>query len=136
MNRIRTLLSATAMAGLGACTIGSNAATSRVATFPEGARVTVQTAVSGNHVAELLEVRDDGLVLDASKRIVFVPFTAVRRVTTDKLGAAFSLDRGGLPDAVKLAAIRSVSHFPQGMTPEIQRILLAKAGQPDLVVIQ
>lgn len=131
------MISLVAAAALGTtgCVRGANPARMPFAQQPVGAQVTLQ-ARSARYVGELLEVRNDGLVLMEPKgRILFAPFSVVRRLTANKLGDAFGLT-AGMPNADRIARLRSISHFPQGMTPDIQKRLLALMAQPEITVVR
>jgi len=119
------------------CQIGKNAANLPVAHTVAGATVQIRTA-SQRFDAELLEVRNNGIVVAKKKdgQIAMVPWTSTQQASVKGLGREYRYGilmppaRDVLPNLVK------VSHFPQGMTPEIEKRLLASRGQKEIAVIQ
>jgi hypothetical protein len=131
------ILLAAASFVLGACQMGKNAANLPVAHTVAGATMQIRTA-SQRFDAELLEVRSNGIVVARKNdgQIAMVPWTSTRSASAKGLGREYAYgvlippSRDVLPNLVK------VSHFPQGMTPEIEARILASRGQKEIVVIQ
>jgi hypothetical protein len=123
--------------GLMACAHGQNAAEWPIATVGQGATVMVFTG-RGSMEGELLAVKDDGYVLRrrSDRKIALVPFRAVTRINASGLDLDFQLKGNAAAPASTRAKLAAISHFPQGMTPEIQAKVLAAAGQTEIVVIQ
>jgi hypothetical protein len=102
-------------------------------------RATMQIRTASQRFdAELLEVRSNGIVVARKNdgQIAMVPWTSTRSASAKGLGREYAYgvlippSRDVLPNLVK------VSHFPQGMTPEIEARILASRGQKEIVVIQ
>lgn len=135
-----TLILLSSMAG--SCRLGSNAADSRVARSPYGARVVFQFSgtaeVSGTSVrldqpVELLVVSDSGLLVEASGRLVMVGFTSFE---TAKLldSPGVGTIRGEGPDHPSLEKARPYSRYPFGLTDEQLERLLRQRGQSAVLV--
>ena len=133
MNPKRILILGIA-ASISACVFGGNAALLPVANRPGGATAMLETS-STKLSGELIAVQNDGVVV-AGKTIVFAPFVALKKFSLDDMSGDYSLGRMELPNAEKLARLRLVSHFPQGLTPAIRKALLERAAQPDIMVLQ
>ena len=130
--RTTRMLSAAAILALTGCHFGMTAEKLPVANQPGGARVTVRTA-STAYAGELIAVQNDGVVI-SNDRIMLFPFTAIAGLTVDKLGG-LRLGKVEVPRGEKLAQLRAVSRFPQGLTPNIQSQLLAQKSQAEIVVV-
>jgi len=118
------------------CQLGANAGNFPVAHRVNGATLRIVTK-SQRFDGELLEVRDNGIVVSRKDgQVVLVPWLVTQNVSAPGLGRDFSYgflmppSRSTIPNLVK------VSHFPQGMSPEIEARLLASRGQKEIVVIQ
>jgi hypothetical protein len=133
MNALRLLAVATLVLTT-ACALGTTGGALPVANRPGGATAVLETS-SGRITGELLAVQDDGVVI-GGRTIMFAPFSALRRFSIDDMSGDYTLRPLEIPNADKLARLRSVSHFPQGMTPAFRKQLLEHAAQPEIVVIQ
>ena len=133
MNALRLLAVAT-MVSTSACVFGGTGAALLVANRPGGATAVLETS-SGKMTGELIAVQDDGVVI-GGRTIVFAPFSALKAFRIDDMSGDYALHRLEIPNADKLARLRSVSHFPQGMTPAFRKQLLEHAAQADIVVLQ
>jgi hypothetical protein len=122
--------------GMTACTFGKNAARLPVATSPRG--VTASLILPTRKLSvELIEIRDDAMVVqDNQRQLLLVPYRLIRSFTPKDLPTPYTLRLGERPVGEKRLRLQSVSHFPQGMTPEIERKVLEAAGQRELVVVQ
>ena len=119
-----------------ACAIGKNAADLAVAKSARGAIGTFQTE-KGSVPLELLAVRDDGLILqDRSGRILFSPYGSIRRFTPQGFREDYALARGEHPSANKKSMLRAISHYPQGLSGDLERKLLDRAGQQEMLPVQ
>ena len=122
--------------GITACKFGKNAANLPVATSPRGVTASLILPTRTLSV-ELIEIRDDAMVVQENQRqLLLVPYRLIRSFTPKDLPGAYTLRLGEQPVGEKRSRLQAVSHFPQGMTPEIQRKVLAAAGQRELVVVQ
>ena len=117
---------------LGACRIGPTVENYTAARVPEGVRIDARTEDEAI-VGEVIEVRDTALVALAGGRLVLVPWEALRNVRIT--GLTMIPTRGRWMTAEHRAAVRQLSRFPQGMSPEIQRRFLAHLGQAEIRVI-
>jgi hypothetical protein len=139
------------------CQLGPQIEDFEPARRPEGISANIElrrSITGGGHLeGELLEVRADGLLLNTrraeaggrvTRRLVFVPYTAIETATFDELslhvleehdsgteGIAASAKSPG-PDREKL---RLLSRFPQGLSPALLEKLLAAEGQAGVEVI-
>ena len=117
-----------------ACSHGARGVDLPVANQPGGAVALLEVS-SGNYGGELIAVQDDGLVF-RGRQIAFVPFADIRTFSVDRMGKDYTLAAGEHPTGQKLARLRAISHFPQGLTAGIQTQLLSLAGQTEMVVIR
>jgi hypothetical protein len=128
------LWAAAALVATSGCVYGGAGPALAVASRPGGATAKFETS-SGRSSGELIAVSDDGVIV-ASNSIMFAPFVAIKKLSIDDMSGDYGLDLGESPSAEKLARLRSVSRFPQGLTPAIRLLLLAQKGQPDIVVMK
>ena len=105
------------------CHYGPKIENLNLASSPRGASVQV-TRVTGGVSGELLAVNDDGLVVLDGRRMVTIPFSEIRDARFTEIGPAYRIGGGQRPDPERIARLRRVSHFPQGITPEIHARLL------------
>ncbi|MDQ3697796.1 MAG: hypothetical protein M3373_07200 [Gemmatimonadota bacterium] len=117
---IAVLLAISLAAG---CRFGPQIENFDLARSPRGAIVHV-TRATGAVSGELLAVTEDGLVVLEGTRMVSVPFSEIRNARFPDLGASYRILGRQRPDPEAMAKLRRVSHFPQGITPEIQAKLL------------
>ena len=105
------------------CRVGPRIENLNLASSPRGTVVEV-TRTSGSVRGELLAVNDDAIVVLEGRRMVTIPFALIREAKFPELGRSYYLVGGETPNAKEIGALRRVSHFPQGITPEIQAKLL------------
>jgi len=75
---------------------------------------------------ELVAVQDTGyVIINLSDRVVFAPFASVRNMRIPTLNRAVS----GYPSESDRRALRLASRYPQGLSNEILRALLARRSQ-------
>ena len=121
---------------LGACHIGGSAADYFEARNVRGAIVQIYTPTTHTE-GELLSVRDDGVIAFLRDgRVVLVPWSSSTLVVAKGLGTSYQYGSKIPPAAAVKRNLTLVSHFPQGMTPEIQARVLARKGQAQLVLLQ
>ena len=124
------------LSGPAACRFGKNAANLPVATSPRGVMASLILPTRKLSV-ELIEIRDDGMVVQENgKQLLLVPYQLIRSFKPKDLPDLYILRSGERPIGEKKSRLEAVSHFPQGMTPQIQRKVLEAAGQRELVVLQ
>lgn len=128
---------AISMIGVTACTntSGKSGKDLAVASQPGGAQVTV-TLGGRAYTGELLAVRDDGVIVVTERQLSYFPFASLGGLVVAQMDNDYRLSAGERPASAKLRRLRIVSHFPQGLTPEIERRLLAEIGQAALVTVQ
>jgi len=114
------LIALTLVAG---CRYGPRMETVGLARSPRGAMMELAT-LTGPVNGELLAVKEDGVVILHAGRVVNVGFTEIRGARSRELGSEYRFGGQKRPDPDRLARLRRVSHFPQGITPEIQARLL------------
>jgi len=123
---------------------------------PQGVATTIELrsgfAEGGRLEGELLEVREKGLLLNVretaqggvitTRRVVFVPYTAMQDIQLDQLGLRVlpELDEEHPEDVSKREVryqeqLRLLSRFPQGLSAPLLEKLLAAEGQTTVEVI-
>lgn len=122
---------------LSACHLGGSAASYMPATSAEGARMTISTE-TGRFGGELIEVRENGIVVLLSDgKVAMVPWSVTTNAAAQGVpGMLASYGSKITPGPETRRNLVAVSHFPQGMTPEIQSRFLAAHNQSSIVVIQ
>lgn len=134
--RIKNLCWLALSISVAACHLGQTASEWSVAKSAAGAIAKVRTG-AGPFSAELLEVRDDGVVLLRQDRtVVFARFTALSSFEIPGLGLDYVLNDMRPLTADTRVRLARVSHFPQGMTAEARTRLLSAAGQKEVTVLQ
>jgi hypothetical protein len=113
------------------CRYGMTATTFPVATSPKGITGYITTE-KGRFPGELLEVRDDGLLMLVARKLRFVPYASIlhSQLNDTKLGR--ELHDGRAPNAVVRDRLRLISRYPQGLTPDLLQQLLAAHGQTEV----
>jgi hypothetical protein len=119
---------------LAGCYVGARAETLELARSPRGANIQLQLR-AGSVAGELLEVQDTALVvLSLEQRLMLVPYRAVQRGEVELMR---EVTYGGRqPSAARRQQLRRISRYPQGLTPETQRALLAAYSQADFEVVR
>ena len=118
------------------CKFGKNAATFPVAKSASGTTATLQAA-SGTFTVELLAVRDDGLIVqDRNRRMLFFPYDAIQSFVPESIRGDYVLSRGERPSSSRIAMLKTISHYPQGLNAALERTLLDKLGQRELITQQ
>jgi hypothetical protein len=126
----RALLRTSAVAlGLAACTFGTQASTFPPATTARGAQARVELHEGPRIDCEMLEVRDDGLLLlcDGNTPVTFVAWEAVDAGAVR--GVPVSMGDRKPPDAGTREQLRLASRHPYSVPPEVMSALLASHGQ-------
>ncbi|NNF57542.1 MAG: hypothetical protein HKN04_04805 [Rhodothermaceae bacterium] len=116
----------------GCLRFGSTGSELTPAQSPHGAHVEVQAAepVAG----ELLAARDEGLVLLAERRVVLVPFSALRAPST--IEGVVRLRPFTTPSMQDRERLRLLSRFPGGIPEGYLAQLLGDAGQTEIAVLR
>ncbi|HEU4748584.1 MAG TPA: hypothetical protein VFS56_08800 [Gemmatimonadaceae bacterium] len=121
MTRLFAALIAISLAA--GCRFGPKMEKLSIASSPRGAMIEAAT-LTGPVNGELLSVTDDGVVVLQANRVVNVRFAEIRGARFRELGSDYRFGGERRPDADRMARLRRVSRFPQGITPEIQARLL------------
>ena len=136
------------------CQVGPRIDKFEQARRPEGIATRIELGSGftkgGRLEGELLEVRDQGLLLNARetrensvsvRRLVFVPYTAMEDVDFDQLNLRVVTQYNEMtedywPHSVKdREKIRLLSRFPQGLSAPLLDQLLEAAGQTAVEVV-
>lgn len=132
-HRIAVVIAALSLA---ACHIGANAANLHSARNPEGVTLRLYTT-RGLMEGELLSMREDGaLVSLLDGRVALVPWSITNEARALGLGNTYRYGSRIPPSADVKSRLTLVSHFPHGMTEQIQSRFLALKGQTQIVVLQ
>jgi hypothetical protein len=141
-----TLIAVTTL--IGACHVGPQLDQTGIGRQPHGANVTVEITRKNEHKrtkhdGELVDVRDDGLLIairsDANDdpRMAFVPWNIIYGAkATDWSGFAMRSSYGETRRAESIEKLRTISRFPQGLSPELLGQLLAHSGQTTVDTIE
>lgn len=144
MKSFRSMLVVLILFVVAACHVGPQIDKTDIARQPHGANVLVAVTREGErktmkHRGELLEVRNDGLVIaaviepDSKLRVVMVPWKIIFRAEATELPGIET--RQSYRERQRHATrekLRNVSRYPQGLPPEIMDELLASYGQTAL----
>lgn len=112
------------------CRFGPKMEKLSVARGPGGAAIEAAT-LTGPVNGELVSVTDDGVVVLQANRLINVRFAEIRNARFKELGSDYRFGGQKRPDPDRIARLRRVSRFPQGITPEIEaRLLTLYPRQP------
>ncbi|MBW2369660.1 MAG: hypothetical protein JRH15_17450 [Deltaproteobacteria bacterium] len=143
------------------CHFGVQVKDFKPAHSPQGVEIKLKlyrNIIDGDIITgELLEVRDDGLLLNVVKdrnslkdtrRVVFVPYAIITsdeavqmgnsKVASKRMKAISATSRKESKkktDEDTRNMLRLVSRFPQGVSPELMTTLLSAHGQEDVEVL-
>jgi len=132
-HRIAVFILGLSLAG---CQIGGNASDYFEARNVRGVIVQIDTP-KWHTDGELLSVRDDGIIAFLRDgRVALIPWSSTTRAYVKGLGVGYQYGSRIPPTAQAKKNLTLMSHFPQGMTPEIQARFLASKGQTQLVMLQ
>jgi hypothetical protein len=119
------------------CTLGPRLDEFPFTRRPEGVDVDA-SGRQGSVAGELLAVQDTGLLLlmtppgTTGKRVVLLPYEAIREAHFGKLGEAYELKEGQPPGARTRERLQRVSRFPQGLSEAVLGQLLEAYGQAEV----
>ena len=109
--------------------IGARAEQMAVVNSPNGTIAEIRVREGGEVITgELLEVRDDALVVLNAGRVTVVPFGATQSATFHDSAVYAS---GGAISADEISELRLFSRFPRGISPGVMTTLLAAHGQTE-----
>jgi len=121
---------------LSGCVFGKNAANLTVAGSPWGTMGKLRTSAM-NLDGELIEMRDQAMIFrDTHNRLLIVPYSAIQYFTPVGLKRPYLITPRDRPVGEIKSRLASISHFPHGMTPEIQRRMLEVVKQDDFITIR
>ena len=109
------------------CHAGPKAENLGVARSPFGAMGTIDPQRGNSIQGELLAADDSALVVLRGRTMIVVPYSNIRRATFPALGYVYARP-GEAPDAATVRSLRLVSHFPQGISPDLRPRLMAIYG--------
>jgi hypothetical protein len=113
----------------GGCAYGMTAEKLTAAHEPAGVRTRVNTGQ--RHLSgELIEVRDDGLLLVSDKIVRLVPYGTIVSAQFDQ--TKDQIDGRQPPARDRRERLRLLSRYPQGLTPDLLRELLRAYRQDEL----
>jgi hypothetical protein len=128
MSVARPLVTLLAVGTLAACSYGVNTKKFRPALGPQGVEAIVETDPGEERRGELLEVRENGLLLATPRAILLVPYEAARSARFVDVNIRLSR-RAPTPE--EFDRLRLLSRFPQGLDPVLLRQLLEARGQSE-----
>ena len=114
---------------LQSCRYGRTVESFPPAHTPKGVTGHVVTSRT-DYTAELIEVRDSGIVILAARTFRFVPYSAIASSRFDGVGDSISNRK--TPSSKSRERLRLVSRFPQGLTPELLQKILSANAQTEL----
>jgi hypothetical protein len=125
MNR-RLATALTLLLGVSACKWGVRPENYAPANAPEGARVAVRvTGESADRVGELFAVDTSGIIIYNGK-LQRVSWPRIQAMDVDRLGSDYDISFGEQVGPVKRARLAPLSRFPQGLSGDLLRAVLAK----------
>jgi hypothetical protein len=116
---------------LNGCRYGVTVESFPPARTPRGVMTNI-TSDRGKFSAELIEVRDTGIVILAETRFRLLPYSIIVSSRTEGLNRDYAFGGRSSPTAETRDRLRLVSRFPQGLTPELLQKLLEANGQLQL----
>lgn len=120
---------------VGACVIHAGPQPNEFIPAFSGTGITATLAVADRGIiGELLEVRDNSVVVLTTGRVVLVPFTNIAHGTFAHTDV--TITNGVFPTSDDMTEVRMLSRFPYGIPPDALRRLLASRQQDSLAVIQ
>ncbi len=119
------------------CTVGACHYGPVVSSFPpahsyKGAEADIVTNMKRHFTAELIEVRDSGLVLLADAKLELFSYTSIQSLKVTGMNKRLEIGGRRIPSPEDRGKLRLVSRFPQGLTPELLTKLLDTYGQTEL----
>ena len=133
---------------ISACRVGPQLDKTEIGQQPHGANVTVELISKGGnkrveHIGELIDVRNDGLVIGIRSnkhdgiRLAFIPWDVIFVARpTDWPGYVVRHSHGEARRKESIRKQQNISRFPQGLSPELLKELLAHSGQTELETIE
>lgn len=128
---IGVALATAALMAASACHVGTRASSYAPAQHAEGAWV-AYGPTTAQDTAELLAASDSDIVVVRNGALLRIPYAAVPHL--DIAAAGVHLERKA-PSAAELERTRLLSRFPQGISPDLERRLVAAYGQDSVRVV-
>jgi len=97
---------------------------------PTGMWINVMTEVEW--YGELIEVRQDGIILLTDRKLRLLPYQAIRSSKISAFRFNENILKGRAPEPRVLQQLRLVSRYPQGLAPELLQQLLLAYGQTEM----
>jgi hypothetical protein len=116
---------------LSSCRYGVTVESFPPARTPRGVMTKI-TSDRGEFSAELIEVRDTGVVILVETRFRLLPYSMIASSRAEGLNGDYAFGGRSSPTAETRERLRLVSRFPQGLTPELLQKLLEANGQLQL----
>jgi hypothetical protein len=133
MTALRRAIPLALAAVLAGCYLGQTAAQFEPARGPRGIAATITTQAWKNVLVELIEVGDEGLLVDSAQGVALVRYVIIESAVFAQTGIHIE---GGRPPAAKAREkLRLLSRFPQGVSPELRKGLLETRGQSEVIRI-
>ncbi len=129
----RLLAAAVAALTLSGCHFGPSTQSFGPAQQPAGVSATIELA-HGTMDAELLAMRDTGIVVLNQGQVVLIPYSVISYASFDDVSE--TIKGGRSPSTQTRAALAKLSRFPQGLSPAIEAQLLAAHHQNEIVVAE
>lgn len=129
MNAIRRAIVPALALLLSGCYFGQTAAKFEPALGPRGVSTTITTPWR-NVTGDLIEVGDEGLLLDTAEGVALVPYATIRDGAFAQTG--IRIQGGHAPGASTREKLRLLSRFPQGLSPALLKTLLEAHGQAEV----
>ena len=119
-------LAALALVAAG-CSYGQTASKFITVYGPHGVPARVVTVEGHDVFGELLAVEDVGLLVEGNNALTRVAYASIREARFERSGRSFG--HGRPPSPTELSALRLRSRYPQGVSEDLLRTLLAAHGQ-------
>jgi hypothetical protein len=113
-------------------TIGNSGDGLSVAYNPEGVATTVLLRTESAITGELLEVRDNALVLRRGTEVLLVPTASIAHVEVQR---GDRRTRTVTPDRFQ-RDLRLLSRYPSGISPSVMAALLSASGKAEPTVVR
>ena len=97
---------------------------------PKGVTGSIVT-IHGTYSAELIEVRDTGIVILAAGKFRYLPYSGITSSHFDGISGS-TISSRATPSSTVRNRLSLVSRFPQRLTPELLQELLSANGQSEL----
>lgn len=121
--RVHTIMITLAL-GAAACAVGKKAETLGLAHSPTGAMANLDVNQKVAITGELLAAEDSVLLILRGQTMLSIPYSQIRYAVFKEIDQRYYLKQR-VPDPETLRAFRLISHFPQGLSPNLRLTLAA-----------